>query len=240
MNDTALPGANEFLSKVRQTGKKLFLLTNNSSKTPEEHCRFVNQLGIKVTQEEVIVSIDLAIAELKRLGLIRVFWLAGGKVSEYITRAGLTFDNEAPQALLLTFDNEITYSKLVNFSMLARKGFPYYATHIDQVCPSKDGLIPDIGCFIDTIECTTGRRPTKTFGKPSIDMVTPILEGLGLNFSDAVVIGDRLYTDIRMAEGTEMLSALVLTGETDRNTYEESQTVADIVVPGISDLTPWL
>jgi glycerol-1-phosphate dehydrogenase [NAD(P)+] len=71
-------------------------------------------------------------------------------------------------------------------------------------------------------------------------MVTPILEGLGLNFSDAVVIGDRLYTDIRMAEGTEMLSALVLTGETDRNTYEESQTVADIVVPGISDLTPWL
>jgi len=240
INDTAIPGASEFWAKLKDSGKMPFVLTNNSSRTPEEHAKVMNNIGIPAKKSDILLSTDSCLNEFRKLGIKRIFWLANKNVSDYIEYQGFLFDDSEPQALMLTYDDQITYSDLVMFSRLVRKGYPYYATHIDVVCPTTSGPIPDIGCFIETIAHTTGKHPIKTFGKPALDLVYPILESKNLKFSDAVVIGDRLYTDISMAAGTELISILVLTGETDRSAYEMATTRADIIVPSVSSLLEYL
>jgi len=142
--------------------------------------------------------------------------------------------------VLLTYDTEITYAKLLALVDHLRRGVPYYATHVDLVCPTPDGPVPDIGTTMQTIETTLGVRPLRTFGKPSHAFVQPVLDRLGMTFADAVVVGDRLYTDLELARGTEMLSVLVLTGETTREAHDASAVKADIVVPDLGALLPWL
>lgn len=114
-------------------------------------------------------------------------------------------------------------------------GIPYYATHMDIVCPTESGFVPDIGTFIKTIELTTGKLPDKFFGKPEKICIKNYLGKDNMDIKDSVVIGDRLYTDIRLAQNMGMLSILVLSGETKED-YELSNIRADIVVNSVKDL----
>ena len=225
-----------FLDKLKEKNKNFFILTNNSSKTPNEHFENFEKLGLKIEKENVLVSIDASISFFKEKKVKKIYWVANKKVDTYIKECGFLFDDKNPQAALLTFDNEINYAKLVKFTQFIRKGVPYYATHSDLVCPTENGDVPDIGSFIKLIEITTKKIPNKVFGKPNIEFIEHVLKKYQLKFSDAVVIGDRLYTDIKLAENTDITSILVLSGETKREDYEKSKISADIVVSDVSKL----
>jgi ribonucleotide monophosphatase NagD (HAD superfamily) len=96
--------------------------------------------------------------------------------------------------------------------------------------------LPDAGSFIELLRLATGRTPEMVFGKPGRAMVDAGLARAGGEYRDAAVIGDRLYTDIALAEGTEMLSVLVLSGETTRAQYEAQERRAHIVVKDLERL----
>lgn len=232
-----LAGAVEFLGKLRGRGALPFLLTNNSSKTPAEHRAALARSGIEFQEDELLLSTDVAARYLKAAGLRRIFWVASEKVGRYLAEAhGLEFAAEEPQAVLLTFDDTLTYAKLVEVTRQLQRGTRYFATHCDVVCPTPEGPVPDIGTMIETLRLTTGRTPERVFGKPDVRMVEDTLKALGKGFADAVVIGDRLYTDIALAAGTDMLSVLVLSGETTRAQYEDSPHQADVVVTNLARL----
>ena len=232
-----LPGAAEFLAMLRKRGAMPFLLTNNSSKTPGEHRAALARCGIEFREEEVLLSTDVAARHLKAAGLTRIFWIASEKVGQHLTQKhGLLFADRDPQAVLLTYDDTLSYAKLVDVTRHLQKGVRYFATHCDVVCPTTEGPVPDIGTTIETLRLTTGRIPELVFGKPDSRMVEDTLRALGKEFSDAVVIGDRLYTDVALAAGNDMLPVLVLSGETSRAQYEDSEHRAGIVVPNLASL----
>lgn len=237
-----LPHVDAFLAKLRATGRRAFVLTNNSSKSPRRHWENFRRMGLDVAESDVLVSIQPALAHLRAAGATRLHLVANAEVTEYVRSEGFDPAAADPQAVLLTYDTEIDYAKLLALVAHLRRGVPYYATHVDVVCPTPDGPVPDIGTTIRTIQMTLGEavRPIRTFGKPSHDFVRPVLDALGLGFGDAVVIGDRLYTDLELAQGTDMLSILVLTGETTREAHAASAIRADIVVPDLGALLPWL
>ncbi|MHA1793383.1 MAG: HAD hydrolase-like protein, partial [Promethearchaeota archaeon] len=153
---------------------------------------------------------------------------------------GFIFDDKEPEAILLTYDIELTYEKLEKLTYLVRKGIPYYATHPDIVCPTDRGSLPDIGTFIEVIRLTTGIVPNRIFGKPNKDFINPILKKHGLSYSDTVIIGDRLYTDIKLAENSDITSILVLSGETTRKAHEKASVKADIVVNSVAELIEFI
>lgn len=136
----------------------------------------------------------------------------------------------------MTYDTELTYRKIETVTRLIHQGIPYFATHADLVCPTEAGDIPDIGLIINMLEVTTNVKPLKIFGKPSPDFIDYTLRKHHLQRSDAVIIGDRLYTDIFLANTAGIMSILVLTGETTRDTYSDSEINADIVVDNLSKL----
>jgi NagD protein len=240
LSNVKLPHVDAFLAALRRTGRDFFVLTNNTSKSPRRHFENFLRMGLDLAEENVLVSIHPALAFLRAQGLTRLHLVANAEVTDWVRSEG--FDPAAgdPQAVLLTYDTEITYAKLLALVGHLRRGVPYYATHVDVVCPTPDGPVPDIGTTIRTIEMTLGVTPLRTFGKPSHDFVAPVLAGRGKTFADAVVIGDRLYTDLALAAWTPMLSVLVLTGETTPAIYERSGTRADLVVPDLGALLPWL
>jgi HAD superfamily hydrolase (TIGR01450 family) len=235
-----LPGSKKFLETLRENKKKVFVLTNNSSKTPEDLTAKMKKAGLDINKSEVLISTQAAILELKKKNLKKIFWIANKKTSKWLESEGLKFDDQNPQAVLLCYDNEITYKKIRLATEFIQNNVPYYATHIDQVCPTKDGFIPDIGTFIDMIESATGQTPLKTFGKPSPDFIKPILKKLGLRARDAVIIGDRTYTDVKLAKDVGATSVLTLSGEVSRPDYEKSNIKADIIVRDLSDLQKFI
>ncbi|MEX2680323.1 MAG: HAD-IIA family hydrolase [Candidatus Sigynarchaeota archaeon] len=235
-----IPEANRFLEALSSAGKVFYVLTNNSSRTPVQHYERLISLGLNVTLDNILVSIQAAMSFLRDNGYRQIFWIANKSVDKYLRENGFEFEKQRPDCVLLTYDTELTYEKLVQLTTLVRQGIPYFTTHEDIVCPTESGSVPDVGTFIKAIEMTTGMRPSKSFGKPNPAFIEPILAKHGFTADDAVIVGDRLYTDIKMAINTGITSVLVLTGETTREDHEVSSYKASLVVNSVVDLIPLL
>ena len=233
LGDEKLAGADRFLDHLRGIGAHFFVLTNNSSKSPRGHYATLRKAGFEIEPEDVLVSIQPALRHLRDRGFRRLYALANEELSAYIRAEGFELTAETPDALLLTYDTELTYAKLEEFTRLLRTGLPYFATHTDIVCPTARGGMPDAGTFIEMFKMATGRSPEMSFGKPERTFIEAKLGDLGLTLADAVMVGDRLYTDIEMGRDSDLLTVLVLTGETTLESYEASETRADIVAPDL-------
>ncbi len=235
LGNTLLDGSKEFINTLKNKNIKFAVATNNSSKTASEHLKSLNKMGLDFQEENIIVSLDVAIDYIVSSGVKKLFWLANSSVSDYLEQF-FTFDKVVPEAILITFDTELDYSKLLDLINLLHKDIPYFVTHSDIVCPTETYDIPDVGSFIKMIEMTTKRRPDISFGKPSQYYIDYIKKRYQVNESDMVIVGDRLYTDIKLAEGNDMISVLVLSGETSISDYEKSDIEADFVLNDVEEI----
>lgn len=92
-------------------------------------------------------------------------------------------------------DTELSFQKLEDACILLGKGVDYVATNPDWVCPTWYGFVPDCGSVSEVLYNAIKRRPL-FIGKPQSAMVELALEKTGFKKEEAIVIGDRLYTDI--------------------------------------------
>jgi len=240
LDNKLLPEANAFIERLTREKKHFFVFTNDSSKTPQQHFINLKKSGLDISLENVLVSSMVAIDYLKEKKYTSAYILANNEVTKYITDHGIRHTATDPDVILLTFDNTITYEKLATAGKLILKGTPYLATHPDHVYITKEHPLPDVGSFIELLRVVTGKTPHKIFGKPNQTMLTSVLKKYDLQMEDAVIIGDRLYTDIKMAENNGLTSILVLTGETTLEEYKKSEIKADIVIPTLEDLLPYI
>ena len=105
-----------------------------------------------------------------------------------------------PECIVLGFDTTLTYEKLWKLCDFVRAGLPYIATHPDLNCPTETGFMPDVGAGIAFARAATGRDPDLVAGKPNRRIVDAVARKPGLMIEDLAVVGDRLYTDIALAE----------------------------------------
>jgi len=240
LGDKKLNFSDELIKTLKKRKKFFYLITNNSSRTPKQHYTRFKELRLKIKLQNILVSSQVAIAHLKDNGIKRIYLVANSKVTAFFKEEGFILDDKHPEATLLTYDDEVNYGKLVKLIELIRKGIPYYATHVDVVCPTPNGSIPDIGTLIEVIRMTANKIPDKIFGKPDKAFIEGILKAHKLSNKDAVIIGDRLYTDILLAKNANITSVLVLSGETKREEYELSDTRADIIINDLGELIEYI
>ena len=232
------PASNPLFRLLIQQGKRVYIMTNNSSRTTPAYMEKLEKMGLDMTGIEILSSLDLAIDFLRDSAMNNVCWIANDEVSTYLQKVGFTYNDTNPDCLLLTYDTQINYEKLLKATELLNNGIPYYATHIDNVCPTELGYpVPDIGTYIETIRITTGKTPLATFGKPALYAINAIRrQNSGVELGDIVFVGDRLYTDIQFAINAGITSVLTLSGETDIQMYEKSAVKADLVVENIGEM----
>jgi 4-nitrophenyl phosphatase len=230
-----LPGARTLIEALHAEGLPYLFATNNSSKTAAQYLRHLGGFGIPVERPAVVTSNDVARAVLAQEGRLRPYLLATPEVTEEYREAGFEPADVDADVVLLTFDTTLTYAKLRRASDLVRAGTPYYATHPDLVCPTPDGPIPDCGAFIELLAAATGRRPI-VLGKPERPMADTIRHRLGVGAEHVAFVGDRLYTDVRMANEHGFQAVLTLTGEATVADLAASPYRPDLIVADMLDL----
>ena len=138
----------------------------------------------------------------------------------------LAADN-APQAVVLAFDTTFTYEKFCRAHELITAGVPFYATHPDNLVPlENNNFHPDIGTLISAFHAATGKRPF-IIGKPEKPIYKQLQERLGCKKNEMVMVGDRLYTDIKGANDYGIDTVLVMSGETTRAMLKKAVKEAD-------------
>jgi 4-nitrophenyl phosphatase len=230
-----LPGALRLLEALRDEGVPYLFATNNSSKTGEAYVRHLGGFGIPVERSTILTSNDVARAVLAREGMRRPFLLATPEVADEYRAGGFAPGAADPDCVLLTFDTTLDYEKLRVAADLILHGLPYFATHPDLVCPTPAGPIPDCGSFIELLAAATGRRPL-VLGKPQGPMAEAIRARLGAGADRIAFVGDRLYTDVRMANEHGFLAVLTLTGEASAADLAASPYAPDRIVATLIEL----
>ena len=234
-----LPGAIEFVDALVRLERRFVLCSNNSSITPAERLERLRAMGFDLQSEHVVTSLDVLIEHLKtHWSGKRVYALATRSVEEFLESSGVALGLPA-DVVVLTYDTELTYKKLVDAHQLLKAGMGFIATHPDVVCPTEHGDIPDLGSFLALLAASTDRNP-EILGKPHKPMLDFALKRMGGRREDVVVLGDRLYTDIRMANDAGLRSMLVLTGEAKREDLFGTKYQPTYVVPSVRELLPLL
>ena len=229
LGDAPLPGAVDTLAALRRLDRRVAFLSNNPTKDPAEYAAKLNRMGIAAEPGEVINTVRTTVRWLQEFcPSATVFPIAEAPLIRALESAGFRVSDDPAQidVVIASYDRTFDYRKLqIAFDALwpasaaARAGRPparFIATNPDRYCPLPDGRgEPDAAAVIAAIEACTGVTCEAIPGKPNAYLLATALDLLGLRAADCVMVGDRLYTDIRMARDADMPSALVLTGETD-------------------------
>ncbi|MEM0097269.1 MAG: HAD-IIA family hydrolase [Conexivisphaerales archaeon] len=239
VGNTPTPKAREFLKLLDKMGKKHMIMTNNSSYSTYQHAaRMSRILGYRVRRSGLLVSTNVAVKYIKDNGFKSVHALGVPAFKDELKRNGIKLSLNYPELVVIAFDKTLTYRKLSIITKLIMDGIPYIATHPDILCPVNAGYIPDIGAILAFVKTATGKEPQAIVGKPNRMMVDYALTIAGTGVERSVLFGDRLYTDIKMANEVGMTSVLVLTGETKNP--NEGKYRPDFVINTFKDiLTNW-
>ncbi|NOZ85100.1 MAG: HAD-IIA family hydrolase [Deltaproteobacteria bacterium] len=215
LGNRPLNGASKFFATLSQKGISHIFLTNNSSRTAAEYERKLSSMGLPAGPGSVYTSGDATIEYLKRNNIgPKLFVLGTRSLRKRFEDEGFVMNDTTPSAVILGFDMELTYDRVRTACRLISSGVRYIATHPDLVCPVEEGFIPDAGSIAEMIAAgTNGKRPV-IIGKPEPGIITAALDRIGINPEQAAVVGDRLYTDIAAGKRANVLSILVLSGET--------------------------
>lgn len=235
LGDRVIEGAPEFVASCRAHGKRILWLTNNCSHTAAEYASKLQRLGFGAAPEEILTSGEATTRLLRGDGVSRVFLLGTPSLEEEFRQAGLALTADDPERVVVAFDLGLTYDKLREACRLVRAGVPFIATHPDLNCPTVDGPIPDCGAVCALITASTGIRP-RVVGKPEAGMAEAAASRIGLPRRRLAMVGDRLYTDIRMALENEMTAILVLSGEATRDEAATSPYRPHQIVPSLASL----
>lgn len=232
-------GTLDLLSNISACGGKFVFITNNSSKGIDDYLKKVSAMGIKAEKNNFYTSVDASASLLKeRFGNALIYAQGTDSFVENLKAEGLNITTEYDEnakCVIVGFDTDLTAKKLTNTCKTLLKDIPYYATNPDWVCPTEFGYIPDCGSMCFGIEKATGKSPV-FIGKPNSLMIEEVLKKFGADKKDAVVIGDRIYTDIASGVNAGVDTVLVLSGETTISVCDKSDIKPTFVIQDVKEI----
>ncbi len=215
LGDEVLPGARELIAFFEEAGIRYCFFTNNSSKSALDYTAKLKRLGI-ADNPHIITSGDVtADYILKTFGPSPRAYVVGTEpLVMQLTAAGIDCaDTAFPDCVVVGFDTTYRFEKAARAVDLLRQDIPFIATNIDAVCPLEGGkVLPDCGSICAMLTHATGRKP-KFIGKPFAETAGYIMRNAGRPAHNIGVVGDRLYTDMRLAIENGMCAIGVLSGE---------------------------
>ena len=241
LGEALLPGAGETIGRVRAAGRPVLFLSNNPLRTREEYAAKLTRLGIAAGADDVINSSYVLVRHLQHSARqARLLVIGEPSVKQELREGGLALTDDPAETdiVVACFDRTFDYDKLQRAFDAIRAGARFIATNRDPYCPVPGGGLPDCGAIIAAVEACTGHRVEEVMGKPSPIMADVILSRMALPPESVVVTGDRLETDVALARGAGMVSALVLTGATDPAALAASRLQPDYVLTSLSEILP--
>jgi phosphoglycolate/pyridoxal phosphate phosphatase family enzyme len=244
LGDAVLPGAVETIGRIRQAGRPVVFVTNNTLHTAADYADKLRGLGVEATSADIVTATDALVSYLKTTSPRGPLLVLGETpLLRTLSSAGfaLTTDAAVADVVVVSFDRTFDYAKLLAAYRAVRLHHArLVATNPDPYCPTPDGGLPDCAAMLAAVQACTGSVAEAVIGKPSRHMAAALLDRLGVAASAAVMVGDRLNTDMVMARTAGMTGVLVLTGATSpaELAAAEPAVLPDYVIETLPELLP--
>lgn len=220
LGDHLLPGAARMINELRRREIPVRYLSNNPTKDPDMYAAKLSKLGLPTPVQDIYNTIVTTVAWLKKNYPDAVlFPIAEEPLCRALRNAGfkLSEDPQEIDIVVASYDRTFEYRKLqIAFdAMWFYKRAFLIQTNPDGFCPFPGGRgEPDCASIVAAIEACTAMKCQRNLGKPDPIMLHTVMDSLpNAKVQHSVMVGDRLQTDIQMALDTDMISALVFTGE---------------------------
>jgi NagD protein len=231
--ERAVPGADRFLARLRETATPFLVLTNNSIYTRRDLSARLRASGLVVPEEAIWTS---ALATARFLESQRpagsAFVIGESGLTTALHQAGYTLTERAPDYVVLGETRTYSFERITLAIRLIVNGARFIATNPDPTGPSPDGPLPATGSVAALISHATGVQPYFV-GKPNPLMMRSALNAIDAHSETTAMIGDRMDTDVVAGIEAGLETILVLTGvtteaEVERFSYRPSRVVASV------------
>ncbi len=216
VGEQLIPGAGEVIEALRAAGRRVAFLSNKPLQTREEYALKLARLGVPAQPDDVINSSLVLARHLRALDPGAPVFVIGEPpmIAEMRAHGFEVRDDERVRWVVIAFDRTFSYAKLNTALQAVKGGARLIATNADRTCPVEGGEIPDCAGMIAAVEAVTGKQVEAVVGKPSPIILEVALAALGVPAAEAVMVGDRIETDVAMGKRLGLATILVLSGIT--------------------------
>jgi NagD protein len=213
---TLIPGAADFVQRLRARGIPFLILTNNSQYTPRDLQVRLSYMGLDIDPEGIFTS-ALATAQFlhsQRPGG-RAYAIGESGLTTALHDIGYILTDQEPEYVVLGETTAYSFERITRAIRFIAAGARFIATNPDVSGPGEGGTVPATGAVAALISAATGVRPYFV-GKPNPLMMRAALRTLKAHSEESAMIGDRMDTDIVAGTESGLRTILVLTGVTSR------------------------
>ena len=216
LGEQLIPGAGEAIAALRAAGRRVAFLSNKPLQTRGDYALKLARLGVPAQPDDVINSSLVLARHLRALDPGAPVFVIGEPpmIAEMQAHGFEVRDDERVRWVVIAFDRTFSYAKLNTALQAVKGGARLIATNPDRTCPVEGGEIPDCAGMIAAVEAVTGKQVEAVVGKPSPIILEVALAALGVPAAEAVMVGDRIETDIVMGKRLGLATILVLSGIT--------------------------
>jgi 4-nitrophenyl phosphatase len=241
-----IPGAPEAIERLRQGGKSVIFISNNSTKSRIDYISKFERLGIPVTENDLVLS-TYATAQYvaKERPGAKVYMVGAPGLRKELELAGLDLlDDPFKAEYVVTgsaFDGTGKISEENSFRItgalraLYHANAKFVATNPDRIFPAQDGVIPGTGAVIGALSYMVERKPDAIIGKPATHIVQMALDRIGLQAAECVIVGD-MDTDMLAGERTGVTTVFVRSGAMKEEMLQELGITPDFVYDSVIDI----
>ena len=234
-----IPGAAGFIERLRAAGVPFLVFTNHSRVTPEEHAARLRAAGLSVEAGSVLTSAQATARFLhQQLPDGTAFVIGENGLFEALRGIGYRLTDSAPADYVVLGETfSYSFERITAGLRLVAAGGRFIATNPDPSGPGEGGTVPATGAVAALITAATGVQPYFV-GKPNPFMMRAALDRLGVHAADAIMIGDRMDTDIVAGTESGLETILVLSGHTRREDVARFPYRPTRVLDSVADIEP--
>lgn len=210
-----IEGANDAIAMLRNAGKHVLFLTNNSTTLTSKVANKLVGLGIPCAPNEIMTSARGAAKHLeehfsKSNDGVLVFGTDDFKAE--VQECGVSIASfDDCNVLVVGYNPNFTHEHLAQATWaLQRPGVEFIVCNLDPNYPGENGrLMPGCGALVSAIETASGRKASLEIGKPNPFILDILLKEFGLTREGCVIIGDSDYSDIELARRANVASVFI-------------------------------
>lgn len=256
--DIPVPGAIQFIDLLLSLpDKKVFIITNNSTKTLQQYQEKIRKIGFGAVKEENIISPAIVLAEylkenkdryfnqqvyligteslkntLEKEAGVKVFGTGPDHLESYTDGVFINDIDRSviPRAVICSFDSHFSYPKIMKAAnYLSHPEVEFLITNEDYTFPGPvpGVIVPGSGATSASVKAVSGRTP-KIFGKPHNQMAEFLARRVKVDPVRTIMFGDRLDTDIMFGNNNGFSSCWMSTGISSIEDVKKAEAAGDV------------